>query len=627
MCGITGVIAFSPSGENKLNKLEDSVKALQKRGPDGNGILKENNIGFGHARLSIIDTSNNGSQPFTDNSGRYTIVFNGEFFNFIEHKKALEKKGVIFRSTSDTEVLLELYKNEGASCLHKINGFFAFAIYDRSDCSVFIARDRFGVKPLLIFEDSDCLLFASEMKAILAFDIDKSLNYEAIYEYLHLNYIPAPDSIFKKVRKLLPGHSITVQNSKLEENKWYSLPTKADDAFPSYENAQKILFEKMEQAVERRLVSDVPLGAFLSGGIDSSVVVALASKHTKNLSTFSIGYKDEPLFDETKYAELVAKRFQTNHTVFSLTNNHLFQHLQEVLEYIDEPFADSSALAVYILSKETRKYVTVALSGDGADEIFGGYMKHHGEWMLRNGGFKAQVVKMLGPVWNNLPASRNSTVGNLVRKLRKFNTGLNQSNAERYWQWCGYADDQYLKELIAFQYDTVKTKNLKAYHTQHIGNENNMNDVLRSDVNLVLPGDMLTKVDLMSMANGLEVRSPFMDVTIVDFAFKLPADYKITGNGRKRIVQDAFRNILPPELYNRPKHGFEVPLLKWFQNELNTWIFDDLLNDKELKAQGLFTVESINKLKLQLNSSNPGDAVARIWGLIVFQQWYFKWIK
>jgi asparagine synthase (glutamine-hydrolysing) len=627
MCGITGLVAFSPIGEIKLNKLEDSVKALQKRGPDGNGVFKEKNIGLGHARLSIIDVSNNAAQPFTDASGRYTIVFNGEFFNFKEHKRELEKQGFVFRSSSDTEVLLELYIREGVECLHKVNGFFAIAIHDRSDDSIFIARDRFGVKPLLIFQDPDCLIFASEMKAIMAYDIDKSLNYEALYEYLHLNYIPAPETIFRKVRKLLPGHSIFIKNSKVEENTWYNLPSTTETPVPSYLNAQNTLQSKMDEAVERRLVSDVPLGAFLSGGIDSSVVVALASKHTKHLSTFSIGYKDEPLFDETKYAKLVANKFQTNHTVFSLTNKDLFNHLQEVLEYIDEPFADSSALAVYILSKETRKHVTVALSGDGADEIFGGYMKHHGEWVLRNGGFKSQVVKMLGPVWNVLPASRNSTFGNLVRKLRKFNDGLSQSNADRYWQWCGYADEDYLKDLISFKYDGEKTKNLKAYHTRNIGKENNMNDVLRSDVNLVLPGDMLTKVDLMSMANSLEVRSPFMDVNVVDFAFKLPPDYKINGQGRKRIVQDTFRNILPPELYNRPKHGFEVPLLKWFQQELNSWIFDDLLNDEHLKDQGLFTTESIKNLKLQLNSSNPGDAVARIWGLIVFQQWYFKWIK
>ena len=627
MCGITGVVAFSPLGEMKLNMLENSVKVLNKRGPDGNGIFKEKNIGLGHARLSIIDVSNNAAQPFTDATGRYTIVFNGEFFNFLEHKKELEKNGVVFRSSSDTEVLLELFIKEGPECLHKINGFFAFAIYDRSNGAVFIARDRFGVKPLLIFQDADCLIFASEMKAIMAYNIDKSLNYEAIYEYLHLNYIPGPESIFKKVRKLLPGNAIYILNSNIEETTWYHLPTKSSTPPPSYKSAQETLFLKMGEAVERRLVADVPLGAFLSGGIDSSVVVALAAKHTKQLSTFSIGYKDEPLFDETKYAKLVATKYQTNHTVFSLTNKDLFNHLQEVLEYIDEPFADSSALAVYILSKETRKHVTVALSGDGADEIFGGYMKHHGEWMLRNGGFKSQIVKMLGPVWNNLPASRNTSFGNLVRKLRKFNNGLSQKNQDRYWQWCGYADEKYLKEVIAFHYDVLKTEELKAYHTKNIGNENNMNDVLRSDVNLVLPGDMLTKVDLMSMANSLEVRSPFMDVNIVDFAFTLPADYKINGEGRKRIVQDAFRQILPPELYNRPKHGFEVPLLKWFQKELNAWIFDDLLNDKNLKDQGLFSAEGIKNLKMQLNSPNPGDAVARIWGLIVFQQWYFKWIK
>jgi asparagine synthase (glutamine-hydrolysing) len=627
MCGITGVIGFSPLGELKLNKLKDSVKTLEKRGPDGNGIFFHKNIGFGHSRLSIIDVSNNAAQPFTDFTGRFTIIFNGEFFNFQEHRSALERLGISFRSTSDTEVLLELFKLEGAKCLEKINGFFAFAILDKLLDTVFIARDRFGVKPLLVYQDADNFIFASEMKAILAYDIDKSLNYEAIYEYLHLNYIPGPESIFIKVRKLLPGHSLIINGTKIQESIWYHLPENKVNTDISYEQAQLSLLQKMDEAVQRRLISDVPLGAFLSGGIDSSVVVALSSKHTKNLSTFSIGYKDEPLFDETKYAELVAKKYNTDHTIFSLTNKDLFQHLNEVLEYIDEPFADSSALAVYILSKETRKHVTVALSGDGADEIFGGYMKHLGEWKIRNGGFKSSIVKMLGPFWETLPASRNSAFGNTIRKLRKFNIGLKLSDSERYWQWCGYSDKNYLDEIVDFKFDKLIFNNLKSYHLRNIGKENNLNDVLRSDVNLVLNGDMLTKVDLMSMCNSLEVRSPFMDVNVVDFAFSLPSEFKISGEGRKRVVQDTFRSILPVELYNRPKHGFEVPLLKWFQNELNSWIFDELLEEISLKNQGLFDIEGIQKLKSQLNSSNPGDAVARIWALIVFQYWYFKWIK
>jgi len=624
MCGITGIIAFNEEGEQKLGGIHGAVNALAKRGPDGNGVFRHKRVGLGHTRLSIIDVSSNGAQPFHDKTDRFTIVFNGEIFNFLEHRSALEKQGVLFSSRTDTEVLLELYIREKEKCLDKLNGFFAFAIYDRETQETFIARDRYGVKPLLVYRDASILAFASEMKSLVSFDIQKKLDHNSLFDYLHLNYIPGPHSIFEGVKKLLPGHWMKVKDGKIIEQQWYHIPEKQISPLPSYEQAQDILVQKLDAAVERRLISDVPLGAFLSGGIDSSAIVALASRHTKHLSTFSIGYKDEPLFDETKYAKLVADKYKTEHTVFSLTNKDLFNHLHDVLDYIDEPFADSSALAVYILSRETRKHVTVALSGDGADELFGGYMKHLGEWNLRNGGWKAGVVSLLGPLWNVMPKSRNSSLGNTARKLDKFSKGLKMDPKDRYWQWCGYADKKYLEEMPAFGVNELEARSRKSFNTRFIGETNTMNDVLKSDMHLVLPGDMLTKVDLMSMANSLEVRTPFLDVEVVDFAFGLPANYKVSGRGRKLIVQDAFRKLLPEELYHRPKHGFEVPLLNWFRNELNSWIFGDLLSPSFLKEQGLFNVEAVNTLKNELHSADPGDATARLWGLIVFQSWYNK---
>jgi len=622
MCGITGCIAFRDSGLKRLDQVELSVHKLRQRGPDGNGVFRHHHVALGHARLSIIDTSTNGAQPFSDESGRYTLVFNGEFFNFKPYRQQLESAGIRFRSESDTEVLLHLLIREGSSCIENINGFFAFAFYDRETGKVLIARDRYGEKPLIWMQDDDGLCFASEMKALLAYSFEKTLDHTSLLHYLHLNYIPAPHSIFEQVQKLEPGHFMEISGNVVRTECWYAMPEKISQPVPTYTEAQKTLREKMEQAVERRMISDVPLGSFLSGGIDSSVVTALASRHTKNLNTFSIGYADEPLFDETRYAQLVASKYGTNHTVFSLRNKDLFDHLHGMLEYIDEPFADSSALAVNILCKETRKYATVALSGDGADELFGGYRKHEGEWNLRNGGIKASVVGMLGPVWDALPASRNSASGNLIRKLRKFSKGLKTETSERYWNWCGYADDAYLKSISAFSSNAQENNSRKKYLTRFIGRTGDMNEMLLNDMHLVLPGDMLVKVDLMSMANSLEVRSPFLDYEVVDFAAGLPADYKISGLGRKRIVQDAFREILPPELYNRPKQGFEVPLLNWFRGELKGWIFDELLETKFIEQQGLFRQEGIRELRKQLESSNPGDATARLWALIVFQQWY-----
>ncbi len=627
MCGITGAFAFTASGAAFTERCADAVRALALRGPDGSGVFHHNNIALGHARLSIIDVSNNGAQPFTDESGRYTLVFNGEFFNFQSYRDQLQQEGIQFRSTSDTEVLLHLLIREGEACLPKINGFFAFAFWDQQNETLLLARDRYGVKPLLFSASAEAFCFASEMKALLAYPVVRQIDTTSLFHYLHLNYIPGPFSIFKSVEKLEPGHWMKVTKKGIERRSWYQISDRAIEPVPNYESAQKQLLETLNRAVERRLISDVPLGSFLSGGIDSSVVTALAAQHRSGLHTFSIGYKDEPLFDETYYAQLVAKKYGTKHTVFSLSNKDLFDHLQEMLDYIDEPFADSSALAVNILCKETRKQATVALSGDGADELFGGYMKHLGEWKLRNGGVKAEVVSLLAPLWRALPKSRNSAYGNLFRKLDKFAKGRQLSATDRYWKWCGYADDAYLQSIVAFSLNENEARSRRHQFTRFIGKTGDMNEVLLNDMHLVLPGDMLTKVDLMSMARSLEVRNPFLDVEVVDFAAGLPADYKVSGKGRKRIVQDTFRHLLPPELYNRPKQGFEVPLLNWFRGDLKAWIFDDLLEPGYLKQQGLFNPEAVEALKFALFSNDPGDSTAKIWALIVFQNWYRKWMK
>lgn len=628
MCGITGYYSFKQNAHDAEASVNEAVANMAHRGPDGKGVFSDEKAVLGHVRLSILDVSDAAAQPFYSPDGDYVLVFNGEIFNFPELRSELQKQGIEFISSGDTEVLLHLFMREGEACLNKLNGFFAFAVYCKSDESLFIARDRYGEKPLLYAKDENGIGFGSEMKTLLALPGKRELDRESLYNYHHLNYIPAPETIFKQVKKLEPGHYLKATAEGISVKRWYSIPSgKQVTDVPSYDDACEKLLELMDGAVKRRMISDVPLGAFLSGGIDSSVVVALASRYTSRLHTFSIGYADEPLFDETRYAKLVAQKYNTDHTVFSLKNQDLFEHLHELLDKLDEPFADSSALAVYILSKETRKHVTVALSGDGADELFGGYRKHQAEWRMRKGGLAAETVKLLSPLWKAMPGSRNSKAGNLFRKLDKFSEGASMSLQERYWRWCGYADKSYSQSLFAFQADEAEIKRRIEAHTESIGTTNSMNDMLRNDMQLVLPGDMLTKVDLMSMANSLEVRPPFLDVEVVDFAMSLPADYKVNGAGRKRIVQDAFRNLLPPELYNRPKQGFEVPLLKWFRDELDSWIFGELLEPGFVKKQGLFRPEAIQQLRKQLHSASPGDAAARVWALIVFQWWWRKWMK
>jgi asparagine synthase (glutamine-hydrolysing) len=634
MCGITGIYAFNQIGSFYMVNLAKSIDRLAQRGPDGRGTYIEDFVALGHRRLSIIDTSHNGKQPMTDESGRYVLVFNGEIFNYRELRKKLLDKGVTFFSECDSEVLLKLYIHEGKDCLSHLIGFFAFAIYDKESQDLFLARDRMGIKPLLYYFDEDKFAFASEMKSLLAYNIPYDLDHASLYQYLQLNYIPGPATIVKNVIKLKPGSYITVKKKKLEHGIFYNIPfdgVKARKNRLSYEDQKNELAWKLDESVKMRLIADVPLGAFLSGGIDSSVIVALASRHTERLSTFSIGYKNEPFFDETKYAELVAKKFNTDHTVFSLTNDDLFSNLFETLDYIDEPFADSSALAVYILSKQTSKKVKVALSGDGADELFAGYNKHMGDFRVREGGFLVEAVTALQPLFKLFPQSRNSFFSNKIRQLDRLAEGKKMSHSERYWRWCSFTgepeaqkllSDKSLSSLAREEYALRKKEILK-----HISSGGDLNEVLRSDMELVLPNDMLFKVDMMSMANGLEVRVPFLDHRVVGFAFSLPVSSKIDSSIKKKIVQDTFRDILPAELYKRPKHGFEVPLLKWLRKELKHLITDDLLNKRFVEEQGIFNPAETEKLKQKLFSANPGDSHARIWGLLVFQYWWKKHIK
>ncbi|MEQ8924272.1 MAG: asparagine synthase (glutamine-hydrolyzing) [Fulvivirga sp.] len=630
MCGITGIYAFNMIGRVSMINVANATAALEKRGPDFQDIYNDNTVALGHRRLSIIDPTPEGHQPMWDMGKRYGIVFNGEIYNYRELKKELLAQGMRFQSETDTEVLLNLYIKEGKACLNKLNGFFAFAIFDYQEKSLFIARDRMGIKPLYYLLDDDRLLFASEMKSIIEYGIDKELDYNALYTYLQLNYIPAHKTIFKHVKKLVPGNYIEVKNGEVKVEPYYTIPynrSKTTDF--NYEDQKKKLAELLESSVKKRLVADVPLGSFLSGGVDSSVIAALAKRHKDDLHTFSIGFKDEKFFDETEYARLVAKKIGTDHTVFSLTNDDLYKHVHSILDYIDEPFADSSAIAVYILSQETRKHATVALSGDGADELFAGYNKHAAFHRILEGGGAASMVGALQPLWYLLPKSRNNRIANKFRQLHRFSKGMKMTSKERYWAWAGFVNESNALKLLSDgsknKLDQQQYVDFKSHLLKHIPDKETINDLLYTDMQLVLPDDMLTKVDRMSMANALEVRVPFLDHALVEFAFELPVESKINGSIRKRIVQDTFRDILPEELYNRPKKGFEVPLLKWFKKEMQHTIKNDLLSDAFVKEQGIFDVRATRQLKKKLFSSNPGDVHARIWGLIVFQYWWKKY--
>lgn len=646
MCGITGIISFSSAGKDRLSKVKVSADTLFHRGPDGGNYFMDDVCALGHRRLSIIDTSANGSQPMKDPSGRYVLIFNGEIFNYQQLKQQFFPDKKDWQSHSDTEVLLYLYIQLKEQCLPLLGGFFALAIYDIQEQELFLARDRYGKKPVYYHDSpAEFFAFASELKALQDYGIPQQLDMASLQQYLQLNYIPEPYSIFKAIKKLRPGHYMKIKAGKAEEKCYYELNWSHTDTTISYDAACTRLEELMDASVQGRMISDVPLGAFLSGGIDSSVVVALASRYTQQLNTFSIGYKDHPFFDETKYAQLVAKKYNTKHTVFSLTNDDFLEHIDAVMNSLDEPFADSSAIPVYILSQHTRRAVTVALSGDGGDEVFAGYNKHAAELRMRNRSLLNSAVKAGGTLWKLLPQSRNNKLTNLFRQLNRFAEGAKLDMKERYWRWAGFMNEKDAAEMLRVEDEVMaeikvevekrkeellwrmgRVREVKAEVKVKVKVEGKgkieMEDFLATDMGLVLLSDMLVKVDRMSMANSLEVRSPFLDHTVVDFAFSLPTSYKIDKGMKKKIVQDAFRKYLPAELYNRPKHGFEIPLLDWFRKELKGKITDDLLNDRFVEEQGLFNAEEVRKLKQRLFSSNPGDAHATVWALMVFQHWW-----
>ncbi len=634
MCGITGFYALRENAITNLTKIEQSTNKLLLRGPDNGRITKTNKIALGHRRLSIIDTTDHAAQPMYDHTGRYVIVFNGEIFNFKELSKqylqatwqSIGRNNI----SSDTEVLLYLLIRYGTACLPWLSGFFAFALYDIKEDTLLLARDRFGKKPLLYYSCDDYFAFASEMKALLEWGIPKKLDYTVLHQYLQLNYIPQPQSMLKGVARLKPAHYMTIDAGGLKEYEaYYKLEIKSA-AYQNYtyEGAKEELVKLMDASVQERMIADVPLGAFLSGGIDSSVIVALASRHTSKLNTYSVGYKDNAFFDETQYARLVAKQYNTNHTVFALSNNDFLEHVYHVLDYLDEPFADSSAIPEYILSYYTRKHVTVALSGDGGDEVFSGYNKHAAELKIRQKSFVNTLVKAALPLWKALPRSRNNKFTNLFRQLHRFAEGAKLSAKDRYWRWASFNTAQQVNKLLSpaalQQVDIPLLQNEKESLLSNFKSDD-FNEVLLTDMNLVLLSDMLVKVDMMSMANSLEIRSPFLDYKVVDFAFSLPAAYKIDSSLKKKVLQDAFRPLLPPEIYNRPKHGFEIPLLDWFRKELWGLINDDLLKKSFVEEQGIFDVNEVERLKNKLHSNSPEDSHATIWALIVFQYWWKKY--
>lgn len=623
MCGILGLFHSGPNEQPSEGLFCHALNMMHHRGPDFQKHTQHGKIMLGHTRLAIIDLDQKSNQPMYDQSKRYCLVFNGEIFNYKELKKELEQTGHKFKTNSDTEVLLELLKEKGVEAAKKLNGFFAFAFVDLLTNEIIIARDQYGIKPLFYFEDRQNFYFSSELRSLIKLKKNVQIAQESLYYFLTLSYIPQPFSIIEGVKKLPPGYLAHWCNSKLMLKKYYELAV-VKPSNDTYEEAQKKIVNLVEKSIELRLNSDVPIGVFLSGGIDSSIVTAVASGLQPNLKTFSIGLDHNKYDDESSYAEMVAKKFQTEHHTFRVSKNDIINSIYHVIDSIDEPFSDTSTILTNIICKQAGEKIKVALSGDGADEIFSGYNKHQAEFLITNCPVQKKLFQTVGSMTSFLPQSREGIIGDTIRKLTKFNRISKLSPLNRYHQLCRFTGNEQARLLIKAK---LNENDLLENLQNELGlkelDQNNFNDFLYNDAKMVLPADMLAKVDMMSMANSIEVRPVFLDPNLVNYLFSLPANYKIDSKNRKKILKDSFKDVLPPKILSRPKKGFSVSLIKLFQNELKPFI-EDTLKQANFIENSLFQTKAIEQLKKQLFSSAPGDIQQTVWSLVIFEHWKKK---
>jgi asparagine synthase (glutamine-hydrolysing) len=623
MCGIFGVYYFHPGKTADEALVKRATHTLGKRGPDASGIFIKEQCALGHTRLSVIDLSPDAAQPMHDESGRYTIVFNGECYNYRELKKELQGQGVAFFSQSDTEVILKMYIRYGSDCLSRLNGCFAFAVFDHTLKTVFAVRDRLGIKPLLYYYDSEVFVFASEMRALIEWGIPRKIDHTALALYFRLNYIPAPVTVLENTYKVMPGQFLQVTSSGVEKKTYWVMPA-PEETETDYQASCSRLKTLLTASVERRLIADVPLGCFLSGGIDSAIITGLAARMKPSLNTFTVTFPGMQMYDESDLAAVTARKHGTRHTKVEIPDSEVQDVIRHVLDISDEPFADSSAIAMNLLSKATRRHVTVALSGDGADELFGGYNKHAAHLRALASPFSDRMLKVMSPVLSLLPESRTSATANRIRKAKKYLKGKKLNDADRYWLWCSIAGEEESERLLVHPHDAVQFEFLKKMYTSAIEGAG-MNEILYADMRLVLPSDMLTKTDKYSMCEGLEVRVPFLDHTVVEWVTSLSSKFKINSRSRKVMLKESFRDLIPDEIFTSPKHGFEVPVGKWLRNELKGMLLA-YTNPDFISRQGIFDVKEIELLTKQLHSSGPGDSPARLWAILVFQHWWKKYM-
>ena len=632
MCGICGKVDFEARTVN-AELIQKMCRTISYRGPDDEGMYVTPMAGLGHRRLSIIDLSADGHEPMSNEDNTLWMVYNGELYDFTELREQVLAKGHTLKSHTDCEPFIHLYEEEGPSCLRRLKGMFALALWDERRQKLFLARDRLGIKPLYYYWDGVRLVFASEIKAILADPtVTRELDPQAVDLYLTLNYIPAPLTIFKNLYKLPAACYLELEQKKLQVRAYWDIAEAKETPDPgqSFAEQKQNLRRLMEEAVQSHLIADVPLGAFLSGGLDSSIIVALMARHSRRpVKTFSIGFQDLSAFDETTYACEVATLNHTEHYPFRLSYKDILAAFPTVLESLDEPFADSSVVPTFIVARETRKHVTVALSGDGGDELFAGYRMYLGEYWWRYYSLIPAWMRnyLLHPLIRSLPDARDKPGLEKIRRLKKFVHGLSPSFAERFCGWREVFPFTLRRRLLRnpFEENLYQTR-VQAAVDRETGrfNGDNINLMLALDVKGLLPGDMLNKVDRMSMLNSLEVRVPFLDHRVVEFAFGIQGSAKLRARRGKYILMETFKDLLPPALHHRPKWGFEMPIGAWLRKELR-FLVDEYLEAGSIRRQDLFNADIVRDL-VQTHINGRQDTSWQLWNLIVFQHWFKKYM-
>lgn len=641
MCGISGFIDFNKKSD--LGILQNMSDALRHRGPDGSGLeLLENpfsQVGFGHRRLSIIDLSNHGKQPMQFQE--WWICFNGEVYNYAAIKQELISLGHTFHGNSDTEVIIHSYAQWGEKCIDRFIGMFAFVIYDTKKNTVFCVRDRAGIKPFFYYFKDGLFLFSSELKSFHHHpDFKKQLNKNAVAAFMQYGNVPTPHCIFNDCFKLKPGHTISFSLSENNITDWF-LPENQMQYWNVYDAYNKPKFnidfqtakqeteDLLSSACNYRMVADVPVGVFLSGGYDSTAVTALLQKdRTEKLKTFTISVPDIGL-NEAAYARQTADLLGTDHTEIECTQKEALDLIPDLPYYYDEPFADSSAIPTTLVSIMARKQVTVALSADAGDEVFAGYNRY--DYLMRYGK-KLQSIpgfarKAMAEFMNFVPANRIPVLKNkynFPNRYEKLKSLLRDPSSEQMMLSLSqqYTANQ-LAELLAFEPENLKT----AYTSKEMESDSftPLSYMMAVDYQTYLVDDILQKVDRATMTASLEGREPFLDHRVIDYAAQLPDDFKYHNGIKKHIVREIVHKYIPKEKMDRPKMGFAIPLAAWMNNELKDMV-NSYINEKSIKEQGLFNWEAVNRLKTAF-FSGKSEYDFKLWYILMFQMWYQRWMK